>query len=300
MKTARKSVIGAAFATLLAFTGPAFAQDGAGQDKQQQEMESAVAAVRTALQPGPVEIPLTDQAKLKLPAGYAFVPKAEAARWMSAMGNHTDARFIGVIVGDKIEGFVTVDFEKSGYIKDEDAKTWNADELLSNIREGTAEGNKDRAARGLPEMDIIGWVEKPGYDAGTHRLIWSISSRNKGAPADSEQGINYNTYVLGREGYLTLNLVTGLKEIEAQKPLARELLAAVNFNEGKRYEDFNADTDKVAEYGLAALVGGIAAKKLGLLAVIGAFMLKAWKLVLIGVVALGAGAKKLFGRNDEA
>ena len=47
---------------------------------------------------------------------------------------------------------------------------------------------------------------------------------------------------------------------------ARELLAALSFNEGKRYTDFNAATDRMAEYGLAALVGGMAAKKLGLLA----------------------------------
>ena len=40
-------------------------------------------------------------------------------------------------------------------------------------------------------------------------------------------------------------------------------VAALNFNEGKRYADFNASTDKVAEYGLAALVAGVAAKKLG-------------------------------------
>jgi uncharacterized membrane-anchored protein len=285
----------------LLFGGVVFAQTAEAEPTPaQREMQAAVTAVRAALQNGPAEITLTDQAKLKLPEGYAFVPKAEASRWMQAMGNRTDANFIGVIVGDAINGFVTVDFEKAGYIKDEDAKTWNADELLDNIRAGTAEGNKDRAARGMAEMDIVGWVEKPGYDAATQRLIWSIASRDKGAPADSEQGINYNTYLLGREGYLTLNLVTDLKDIEAQKPVARELLAAVSFNEGKRYADFNAETDKVAEYGLAALVGGIAAKKLGLLAVIGAFLLKSWKIVALAVFGLGAGARKFFGKKDDA
>ena len=46
-----------------------------------------------------------------------------------------------------------------------------------------------------------------------------------------------------------------------------ELLADLDYNSGKRYEDFNASTDHIAEYGLAALIGGIAAKKLGLNAV---------------------------------
>ena len=48
-------------------------------------------------------------------------------------------------------------------------------------------------------------------------------------------------------------------------------MAAVKFNDGKRYTDFDSSTDKVAAYGLAALVAGVAAKKLGLLAIAGAF-----------------------------
>ena len=55
------------------------------------------------------------------------------------------------------------------------------------------------------------------------------------------------------------------------KPTAHNLLASLDFAAGKRYADFNSSTDKVAEYGLAALVAGVAAKKLGLLAVIAGF-----------------------------
>ena len=47
--------------------------------------------------------------------------------------------------------------------------------------------------------------------------------------------------------------------MERDKSAAHELLGALDYLEGKRYADFNASTDRVAEYGLAALVGGIAA-----------------------------------------
>ncbi len=77
----------------------------------------------------------------------------------------------------------------------------------------------------------------------------------------NEQGVNYNTYLLGREGYFELNLITDRGSVEAAKPLTKTLLNTVNFNEGQRYSDYNAKTDKLAEYGLAALIGGIAAKK---------------------------------------
>lgn len=79
--------------------------------------------------------------------------------------------------------------------------------------------------------------------------------------------------------------------------MAQQLLADIEFNQGERYADYNAATDKVAEYGLAALVGGVAAKKLGLLAVIGAFLAKAGKFLIIGAVAVGGAIKSWLGRR---
>ncbi|TFG84958.1 MAG: DUF2167 domain-containing protein, partial [Chromatiales bacterium] len=78
------------------------------------------------------------------------------------------------------------------------------------------------------------------------------------------------------------------------------LLRAVNFNEKKRYTDFDSSTDAVAAYGLTALVGGIAAKKLGLLAVMAAFVVKFAKVIFVAVVALLAGARKFFGSKPDA
>jgi len=144
---------------------------------------------------------------------------------------------------------------------------------------------------------VTRWVERPAYDAQTHRLVWSAEARQKGGQ-DTDPTVNYNTYVLGREGYVSLNLITNASTVEADKPSAHELLAAVNFNEGKRYTDFNGSTDKVAAYGLAALVGGIAAKKLGLLAGLGLFLAKFAKLIVVGVAAAGGAVAKFFkGRN---
>ncbi|MFA9441337.1 DUF2167 domain-containing protein [Uliginosibacterium sp. sgz301328] len=264
------------------------------------EFEQARDAALAHQQAGPRDISLGDQARIALPAGYAFIPKAEASRLMQAMGNRVGDGFYGLIIGDRLDGFVSVRFDSAGYIKDDDARDWDADALLKNLKEGTEEANKDRHARGMPEFVVEGWVEKPAYDAATHRLVWSASTHDKDAASGRAQGVNYNTYLLGRDGYLSLNLVTELATVEKEKPAARELLAAASFIDGKRYADFNASTDKVAEYGLAALVGGIAAKKLGLLAMAGVFLAKAWKLIAVAVIALGAGAKKIFGDRDKA
>lgn len=257
-------------------------------------------AAGEAMQPGPTTITLRDQAQITLPEGYAFVPPKEGAALMSMMGNQTDSNFLGLIFPQSdAEWFVAVDFDPAGYIKDDDAKEWDADELLENLKDGTEAANEHREQMGVTPIEVTRWIEKPSYDAGTHRLVWSAEIKDKGSSGE-DAGVNYNTYVLGREGYVSLNLITSVAEVEAHKPAAHELLAAVNFNDGKRYSDFNASTDKVATYGLAALVGGIAAKKLGLLATLGVVLAKFGKLLIVGVVALGAGVMKFIkGKKQE-
>ena len=86
-----------------------------------------------------------------------------------------------------------------------------------------------------------------------------------------------------------------MSSIERYKPTAQQLLAAIEYRAGQRYADFNPTTDKMAEYGIAALVGGLAAKKLGLLAVIAAFAVKFSKLLIVGAIGVIYGVKKLFG-----
>ena len=77
------------------------------------------------------------------------------------------------------------------------------------------------------------------------------------------------------------------------------MLTALDYKPGQRYEDFNSSTDRVAEYGLAALIGGIAAKKLGLLAVIGVALVKFWKIMLIAIAVAGGGAFKLLPPQEH-
>jgi uncharacterized membrane-anchored protein len=195
---------------------------------------------------------------------------------------------------------MTVRYEDSGHVKDDDARDWKADELLQSYKDGTEAANAERESMGVPGLEVIGWVEPPAYDAATHRLVWAMSSREKGekgASADQPQGVNYNTYALGREGYFSLNLITGLAELPAYRSVAASMLNALDYNPGKRYADFDAGTDKVAEYGLAALVVGVAAKKLGLLAVVLAFVLKFAKVGLLGAAGVGAVASRLFKRK---
>jgi uncharacterized membrane-anchored protein len=263
---------------------------------QEAEMKTALAAARAASQSGPSEIALGSQAKLKLPQGYSFIPQPQAGQLLKAMGNGEDSSRLGIVIPPDSDSFVVPRYIDAGYIKDDEAAEWKADELLSGLKEGTEENNKERQARGLTQMEIVGWNQKPSYDKGAHRLVWSIETKDKGT-ANGEHGANYNTYVLGREGYLSMNLVSGFDALAANKPFAQTLLAQTSFNPGKTYADFNSSTDKMAEYGIAALVTGVAVKKLGLFAVMAAFFAKFAKLIAIAAFGLVAGARKFFKRS---
>ena len=286
---------------------PAFAQDAPSEASHRAELSAALQAAGKAGTDGPNDVVLIDQGVLKLPAGYFFVPKTEGLRVLRALGNAVDdpafaSSFIGLALGKRpSDGWIVViRYIKEGYIKDDDAKNWNADELLNNIREGAEQANQDRARRGFPELQVVGWIEPPTYEAGTHRLVWSLLSQPKQQPESGPKGVNYNTYALGRDGYFSLNLLSSSERIANDKAVARELLADLSYNAGKRYEDFSATTDRVAEYGLLALVGGVAVKKLGLLALAGAVVLKFAKLIIFGVAALGAAMMKFFRRKPRS
>lgn len=262
------------------------------------EQKAAFDAAAKAVVRGPAELPFADQAKLRLPAGFLYIPVAEATRMMKAMGNTVGTGFQGLIVphsGDGSFSFFDVTYHGAGYIKDDDAKDWDAAKLLDQIRDGTAEGNKRRAEMGIREIEVTGWVQPPKYDSAAHQLIWSIGAREKGAAAGEAGGINYKTLVLGREGYLSMNLVTDQVHIDGLRPAVATLLDSLAFNDGKRYADFNASTDHIAEYGLAALIAGVAAKKLGLFALIAAFVIKFSKIIIVAVVGLFIALRKKLG-----
>ncbi|MCP1575149.1 DUF2167 domain-containing protein [Herbaspirillum rubrisubalbicans] len=262
------------------------------------EQKAAAQEAEKLLQQGPASIDIQDQAKLALPAETAFIPSAAAARYLRSLGNRVNEQaLVGIIVptDGKSSWLSILTVEKAGYVRDDDAKDWKADDILSNLKEGTEAANAERKQHGIPEIEVTGWAEIPKYDAATHKLVWSAIVANKDRhDASADLSVNYRTLALGRDGYLSLTMVSSLNLLQQYKPAAQQLLGAISFNDGKRYSDFNASTDHVAEYGLAALVAGVAIKKLGLFALIAAFFAKFFKVILLAVFGFGAAFKKFF------
>src|SRR5689334_17795228 len=118
------------------------AQDST-QTPAQSEIERAYVAAIKAATNGPADVALRDLATIRLSDPYSFIPVTEAAAFMRALGNSTNENFLGLIIPKQDPfWFVTVNYTDSGHIADEDAKTWNADELLQSLKDGTEIDNK--------------------------------------------------------------------------------------------------------------------------------------------------------------
>ena len=240
---------------------------------------------------GPADVALLDQAVLHVPAGEIFVPQPQADQLLELFGNPgSNPDMPGLILprDPKANWIMPVRFQAVGYIKDDDARTWSADEMLKSLETGTEEQNRARQKAGVPAMDVIGWSEAPRYDATTHRLAWALSSRVAGARDDAPPQVNFNTDALGRDGYFMMNLVATLPDLPALKPVAEQQLAALEFKPGKRYADFDAKTDRVAGYGLSSLIVGITQPRLGFIPAAQAFAAQSMKALVVAAVVLVA------------
>lgn len=242
------------------------------------EQEAAWAAADAVSVAGPAKTLIAGQSEITIPKGYAFVPAKETAALMQAMGNGEIADLEGMLLESEGQdgGFYVIQYSKEGYIKDDDAAKMDADEILKEYKEGTEEGNKDRIAKGFAPIETVGWAQKPSYDANLHRLTWALTLRDKGSAAGPDDTVNYETRILGREGVLSMTWVASLSELSGQgKAQADQLTAGAQYIDGKKYGDYSASTgDKVAEYGLATLITGAVAKKIGLFGVIVTFLAK--------------------------
>ncbi len=291
---------------LMLYSGLALAQPASpspGPPSAQSRQAEAVAAwqaAQAAATPGPASVTLSGEALLQLPKGMVFIPQAEAARVTRAMGSTPGPNLVGIVTNfeAKDDWIVLIRWQPDGYIRDDEAAEIKPDAVLQDLREGTEESNKDRIARGFPELELTGWTQPPVYDPAQHRLSWAMGVKAKDE-TDADASINFNTRALGRNGYFSLNLISDVSTIDRNRVVSDTLLGNLDFDPGHRYADFNGSTDKVATYGLMALLGVVAAKKLGLIALAGVFVLKFAKVGLLALAGGGLALRKMFGRKSS-
>lgn len=267
-----------------ATSGSALAADEPGKERNP--------IAELAWQVGPVEFPLGSRAKIKLPAQTAALAESESNKFLKLTGNLPTDR-LNIIAGDN--WWATFEFDDAGYVKDDE--TIDADALLKQLKSSDGPSNEERRKMGLPELITDGWYVPPHYDTATKRLEWGLRIHSA---ADNRPVINYTMRVLGRSGYERVVLVSTPESLDRDVAEFKKVLTGFDFNAGEKYSEFKQG-DRVAQFGLAALVAGGAAAvatKTGFWKTLLAALAAGWKLVAAAAVALVVGIGKLFKRKS--
>ncbi|HXG44777.1 MAG TPA: DUF2167 domain-containing protein [Gemmatimonadales bacterium] len=242
------------------------------------------------------------RALLRVPESFRYLPPDDAERVLVAWGNPPGFATLGMLFPAAPGPFaaggwgVVITYEGDGHVKDDDAAKLNYDELLREMQKASVQENRERAAAGFEPVHLVGWAEPPRYDRSSHKLYWAKELRFGDNPAHT---LNYNIRVLGKDGVLVLNAVAEMTELDAVRAAMQEVLGFVDFTAGNRYTDFVEGKDKVAAYGIAALVAGAVASKAGFFKVLLAGLLAAKKVLAVGAVVLVAGLRKWWSRRRQ-
>ena len=246
---------------------------------------------KLAWQRAPGEGAIGAKAKIRIPDGHAFLDERNTRRFLELMGNPPrDGHYM--IAPATLDWFAVFSFDPVGYVKDDEKI--DADELLESLKKGDGPGNEERKRLGMAPIYTDGWHVPPHYDSGTKRLEWGMRLRDD----SGARHVNYTSRLLGRSGVMSAVLVSSPQTLNEDMQAFNSSLSGYQFVAGEQYAEFKQG-DKIAEYGLAALVMGgaaAAAAKAGLFKSLGKFL---W--VIIGGALMGGWAllKRFFGRRRE-
>jgi uncharacterized membrane-anchored protein len=290
-----------------AIATPAFAQDP-GVEAGEDAAAAATAAGFPGLldsfqyQTGDITTP-NKVATLHLGQKYRYLDAGETNKLLMAWGNESDTSTQGAIIPADVEPMseegwaVILTYEDEGHIDDGEATEIDYDDLLKDMKKDTESANSARKEAGFEPVHLVGWAERPRYDATTKKLFWAKELDFEGS---SGHILNYDVRVLGREGVLSMNAVANMAQLGRIRADMQPLIGVAEFNPGHRYAEFNSKTDRMAEYGLGALIAGGLAAKLGLFGKLTALLLAFKKFIIIGLLAAGGFLAKLFGKKKDA
>ena len=146
---------------------------------------------------------------------------------------------------------------------------------------------------GTVMRDLLG---SPKYEKNSKRLSWAFLLLDDDS---NNKIVNYETRILGRNGVMSVTLVTSPENLNRSIIELNNSLSTFKFNSGERYSEYKKG-DRVAEFGLAALIAGGAAavaSKKGLWAILMGLLIAAKKFAFVIIIGLFAGIASLFKRK---
>lgn len=239
------------------------------------------------------------KAQLKVPAGFKYLDAEQSHFVLEEFWGNPPQTNDGMLfladaeLLDENNWAFIISYENEGHIDDSDAKDIKYDELLTQMKEDTKEGSKERVKMGYGSIELVAWASPPYYDTEKKTLHWAKELRFDAAEKST---LNYDVRILGRLGLISMNAVGNMSNLEQVKSSIPAILTAVEFTEGNKYWNFDSNVDKVAAVGIGGLVAGKILAKVGFFAI----FLKYIK--VIGIAVLGGGSwlwSKITGRKQN-
>jgi uncharacterized membrane-anchored protein len=237
---------------------------------------------------GPATVTSEGDAKLTIPEQYVYLDARNTSKFLELQHNLGNGREV-MVAPRSLQWQAYLEFSDEGYIKDDEKI--DAPVLLKTLKENTEKANTERQHRGWGVLHLVDWATPPVYNTSTKRLEWATILESQDGRA-----VNFSTKILGRRGYTSVIMVTDPANLHEAEGTLDKVLTGYAFNPGETYADWRSG-DKVAEYGLAALiVGGVAAvaAKKGLFSVLAGFLAVAWKFIAAAAVGAVAWLRRLF------
>lgn len=193
-----------------------------------------------------------------------------------------------------------ITFDNVGYVSSVEHDQADYDKVDRQMRDAESAKNEDRAKVNAPPIHYVGWAQPPSYDEASHTAIWARELTFGDNKIDT---LNYDIRTLGRNGVLSMNIVSVMPQLAAVRTAADQLRSITSFYPGTTYSDYHAG-DKKTTYGIAGLIAagaGLAvAKKVGLTGILLLFGKKAALFLIAAFAAVAGWFRRLFGRQRKS
>lgn len=270
----------------LSFVAPAHAQPASAPQAAEDSTVEQLRQLRW-LQAGSTGS-IDGKAQFKASPEFTFLDAGETDKFLKLNGNPPQGSAY-TIAPVKGSWFGILRFSPEGYIKDDEKI--DAEALLTQLKEQNVSGNEEKRKQGYETLTLEGWALPPRYDAENKRLEWGTRLRTD---RDNAPLVNVSTRILGRSGYTSAILVSTPETLEADLAEFKRALKDFDYVSGEKYSEWR-EGDKVAAYGLGALVVGGAAAV--------ATSKGGFKVIGLAIAAaaagLWAGIKRLVARKKD-
>jgi uncharacterized membrane-anchored protein len=178
----------------------------------------------------------------------------------------------------------TYSFNKVGRTPN-DFKDLNSDDLLKSMKDNMPASNVKRTQAGLETATNIKWFQKPAFDEKNHAAYYSYLVDW----SNGDKTVQSSVMILGRSGHAKIRVLMDAKAYSRDNIILA--IDTFGYNKEQEYTAWKQG-DLVAAAGVAGLVAASAGGKAVVAASKGL-----WKIILAGIVALGAFIFGFFSRK---